>query len=142
MTSNAKPTIRIVRRSIRSDRALGLPALWRPFQIALPLFVLALAAALYLPFAAAGTGIIGFLPRYLEEQGLMGGEGVFWLALIGKAGLLRPPMAPAFAAVAGLALLALALATRQRGGTDLTSGLSGTAALIVAFLLAVTRTFP
>ncbi len=107
---------------VKPTGALGLPALWRPVQVGLPLFVLAMAAALYLPFAAAGTGIIGFLPRYLEEQGLTSGEGVFWLALLGKVGLLRPAMAPAFAALTGLALLALALWTRRRGATDLGSG--------------------
>ncbi len=122
--------------------ALGLPALWRPIQVALPLFVLAMASCLYLPFAAAGTGLFGFLPRYLEEQGLASGEGVFWLALLGKVGLLRPAMAPAFAALTGLALLALALWTRRRGATDLGSGLRGTALLLVAFLLAITPTFP
>ena len=46
--------------------ALGLPALWRPFQIVLPLFVLGLAVLLYLPFAGAGTRVRRFpaaLPR-------------------------------------------------------------------------------
>ena len=122
--------------------ALGLPALWRPFQVVLPLFVLAMTASLYLPFAAAGAGVIGFLPRYLEEQGLMSGEGVFWLALLGRVGLLTPAMAPALAALTGLMLLGLALWTRRGGAADLASGLSGTALLLVAFLLAITPTLP
>jgi hypothetical protein len=127
---------------VKPTGALGLPALWRPYQAGLPLFVVAMAAALYLPFAAARTGIVGFLPRYLEEQGLMSGEGVFWLALLGKAGLRSQAMAPAFAALTVLALLALALWTRRRGATDLASGLRGSALLLVAFLFAITPTFP
>jgi hypothetical protein len=127
---------------VKPTGALGLPALWRPYQIVLPLFTLATAAALYMPFAAAGTGILGFLPRYLEEQGLKSGEGVFWLALLGKAGLPSPALAPAFAASTGLVLLALALWTRRRGASDLASGLRGTALLLVAFCLAITPTFP
>jgi alpha-1,6-mannosyltransferase len=127
---------------VKPTGALGLPALWRAYQVGLPLFVLTMAASLYLPFAAAGTGIVGFLPRYLDEQGLTSGEGVFWLALLGKTGLLSPTMAPAFAALTGLALLALALWTRRRGVTDLASGLKGTALLLVAFLFAITPTFP
>ena len=122
--------------------ALGLPALWRPYQVGLPLFVLAMAAALYVPFAAAGTGIVGFLPHYLEEQGLTSGEGVFWLALLRRSGLLTSGITQVFAALTGLALLALALWTRRRGATDLASGLTGTALLLVAFLLAITPTFP
>jgi hypothetical protein len=127
---------------VKPTGALGLPALWRPFQVVLPLFVLMLAAALYLPFAAAGTRIVGFLPRYIEEQGLTSGGGVFWLALLGKTGLLGSALAPAFAALTALALLALALWTRRRGRTDLANGLTGTALLLVAFLLATTPTFP
>jgi hypothetical protein len=101
-----------------------------------------MAALLYLPFAGAGTGVIGFLPRYLEEQGLTSGEGVFWLVLLGKAGLLGPAMASAFATLVGLGLLAFAVWTRRRGATDLASGLKGTALLLIAFLLAITPTFP
>jgi hypothetical protein len=127
---------------VKPTGALGLPALWRPFQVGLPLFVLALAAPFYLPFAAAGTGVVGFLPRYLEEQGLTSGQGVFWLALLGKAGLLTPGMAPAFAALVGLGLLALALWMRRSGTANLSRGLETTAVLFVAFLLAVTPTFP
>jgi len=127
---------------VKPTGALGLPSLWRPFEVALPLFVLALAALLYLPFAGAGLGIVGFLPRYLDEQGLTSGEGVFWLAFLGKAGLLRPAMSPAFAALSGLALVALALWTRRRGATDVASRLRGTALLLVAFLLLITPTFP
>ena len=122
--------------------ALGLPALWRPFQIVLPLFALGLAVLLYLPFAGAGTRVVGFLPRYLEEQGLSSGEGVFWLALLGKAGLLRPTMSAVFAGSVGAAMVGLALWTRRHGATDITSQLRGTALLLVAFFLLITPTFP
>jgi alpha-1,6-mannosyltransferase len=121
---------------------LGLPALWRPFQVALPLFVLALAALLYLPFAAAGTGVVGFLPRYVEEEGLSSGEGVYWLALLGRAGLLRPAMAAVFEGLAGVAMVALAWWTRRHGATDVASQLRGTTLLLVLFFVAITPTFP
>ena len=114
--------------------ALELPALWRPFQIVLALFVLGLAVLLYLPFAAAGTGVVGFLPRYLEEQGLSSGEGVFWLALLGKAGLLRPTTSAVFAGSVGAAMVGLALWTRRRGANDISSQLRGTTLLLVALL--------
>ena len=71
---------------VKPARALG-SSLWRPFEVALPLFVLALAALLYLPFDGAGLGVVGILPHYLDEQGLASGEGFFWLAFLGKAGL-------------------------------------------------------
>ena len=127
---------------IKPTGALGLPAIWRPVQVMLPLFVLALAALLYLPFAEAGTRLVGFLPRYLEEQGLASGEGIFWLALLGKAGLLRPTMAPVFALLTGVALVALAVWTRRSGATDIGSQLRGTTVLLIAFFTLTTPTFP
>jgi alpha-1,6-mannosyltransferase len=114
----------------------------RRFRVALPLFVLALAALLYLPFAAAGTGVVGFLPRYLEEQGLSSGDGVFWLALLGKAGLLRPTTSAVFAGSVGAATVGLALWTRRRSANDISSQLRGTTFLLVAFFLLITPTFP
>jgi hypothetical protein len=128
---------------VKPTGALALPALWRPFRILLPLFVLALAALLYLPFfVTARTGIIGFLPAYIQEQGLASGQGVFWLALLVRAGLLRPAMAPLFALFAGLAMIALALWTRRGGAIDIMSQLRGTAVLLVSFFLLITPTFP
>ena len=127
---------------VKPTGALGLPALWRPFQVALPLFVLGLAVLLYLPFAGAGTGVVGFLPRYLEEQGLSSGDGVFWLALLGKAGLLRPTTSAVFAGSVVAAMVGLALWTRRRGANDISSQLRGTTLLLVAFFLLITPTFP
>ncbi|WP_237481444.1 hypothetical protein [Lichenibacterium dinghuense] len=123
--------------------ALGLPALWRPWRVLLPLAVLAFAALCYLPFAlSAGVGVVGFLPSYAHEQGLDTGGGVLPLALLGAAGLARPWMAAAYAALAAAALLALALRTRWKGDASLRAALGGTALLAVTFLCLLTPTFP
>ncbi len=128
---------------VKPTAALGLPALWRPWRVLLPLLVLALAALCYLPFAlSAGAGVLGFLPGYAHEQGLDSGSGVLWLALLGAAGLARPWMASAYALGAGAALLALALWTRRCGDPSVRAALGGTALLAVAFLCLLTPTFP
>ena len=122
--------------------ALGLPALWRPFQVLVPLGVLATVLACYLPFASAGTGVLGFLPNYAHEQGLDSGEGLLALAVLKRIGLLRPWMQTAYLLVAVVLLLGLALWTRLKGRTDLPARLQGTALLIMTALLLLTPVFP
>ena len=122
--------------------ALGLPALWRPFQILLPLGVLTTVIVCYLPFASAGTGVLGFLPNYAHEQGLDSGEGLLALAVLKRVGLLRPWMQTAYPGMAAILLLGLALSTRRHGQTDLSTRLQGTALLIMAALLLLTPVFP
>ena len=122
--------------------ALGLPALWRPFQILLPLGVLTTVIVCYLPFASAGTGVLGFLPNYAHEQGLDSGEGLLALAVLKRVGLLRPWMQTAYPVTAAVLLLGLALLTRRHGRTDLSTQLQGTALLIMVALLLLTPVFP
>ncbi len=122
--------------------ALGLPALWRPFQVLLPLGVMATVMACYLPFASAGTGVLGFLPNYAHEQGLDNGEGILVLAVLKRIGLLRPWMQAAYLLVAAALLFGLALWTRRQGSTDLPARLEGTALLVMTALLLLTPVFP
>ena len=55
-----------------------LGAFWRPWDWRAPVFVILLVAALYLPFLNVGSGVIGFIPTYLHEEGFVAGSG-FWL---------------------------------------------------------------
>ena len=122
--------------------ALGLPALWRPFEVLVPLGVLAIVVACYLPFASAGTGVLGFLPNYAHEQGLDSGEGLLVLAVLKRIGLLRPWMQTAYLLVAAVLLLVVALWTRWQGRADLPTRLKGTALLIMMALLLLSPVFP
>jgi alpha-1,6-mannosyltransferase len=127
---------------VKPTAALGLPALWRPYDIKLPLFVVAVAAICYLPFLSAGMGVIGFLPDYAHEQGLDNGQGFFALSLARAAGLYRPWMTGAYGMTAALAMLAVALWTRRRGNAALAVGLGSTALLVIVFLMLLTPVFP
>jgi hypothetical protein len=127
---------------VKPTAALGLPALWRPMQIKLPIAVLALALFCYLPFIGAGAGVAGFLPNYAHEQGLDTGQGIYWLALLQNLGLFRPGMTAGYAVLAGALLLGLALYFRWSGAIDLRTALRGTAMLLIVFLLLLSPTFP
>src|SRR5262245_9963668 len=54
---------------------LALPVFWRPWDWRLPLVVVATALAVYLPYLSVGWGVLGFLPGYIAEQGLLSGSG-------------------------------------------------------------------
>ncbi len=122
--------------------ALALPGVWRPFQIALPAFVAALAVACYLPFLGAGKGVLGFLPIFLREHGMDTGDGFYWIALIEHFRERPPGAATIYYALASGLLLGLALASRWRAGLDLRASLLATARLLVAALLILTPGLP
>ena len=89
---------------------LMLPVLWRPWNWRLPLVVDATIAVAYLPFISVGTGVLGFLPDYLREEGFTSGAGCKLLWLVENfSGPLAHDVA-AFVAVSAVVLAGLALA--------------------------------
>jgi len=88
----------------------ALPACWRPWNWRLPVAVLLVIVACYLPYLGVGTGVFGFLlTGYMYEEGFHGGEG-FWLvqsahAVFGNV----PGLIPLYLVLAAATLGALAL---------------------------------
>ena len=88
----------------------ALPACWRPWGWRLPLAVLLVIVACYLPYLGVGKGVFGFLLNgYLNEEGLQGGDG-FWLVHVARAALGDiPGLVPLYLALAAATLGVLAL---------------------------------
>jgi hypothetical protein len=85
------------------------PALWRRWDLRLPLAAAAVIVIGYACFIAAGWRVLGFLPGYAAEEGLTSGSGVFWLWAIEQAvGTLPHWVTLAYFALAAAVLLALA----------------------------------
>ncbi len=84
-----------------------LPALWRRCDWRMPAALASTIVAGYLPYSGAGRGVLGFLPGYLREEGLVSGSRFWLLQLAQGLGLqLHPavylvPVAVALAALAG-----------------------------------------
>jgi hypothetical protein len=92
------------------------PALYKRWDWRFPTAFIATAAVLYLPYVSAGSKVFGFLGRYLTEEGIDKGSGVFFWQLLGA---VFPLSASAFvfyvaAAVTLMAVLALLVVMRDR----------------------------
>lgn len=89
--------------------AVLFPALYRRWDWKLPAAAAATALIAYLPFLGAGVGVLGFLPAYLDEEGLQSGAGFFLCNLLRSVPGLEPVAAPLYLALVAAALLALAV---------------------------------
>ncbi|MGA7486850.1 MAG: glycosyltransferase family 87 protein [Xanthobacteraceae bacterium] len=116
------------------------PALYRRWDWRFPAAFLATVAVLYLPYIGAGAKVLGFLRRYLSEEGLDEGSGVFLWQLLDA---IVPLPQQAFAiylavAAAVMAALALLVVMRDPPGADL----AGAMLLAVAFTFLVSPHYP
>jgi alpha-1,6-mannosyltransferase len=59
-----------------------LAAIWRPWDLKMPLLVIAVVALCYLPYLSVGSGVLGFLTKgYLTEEGITAGNDLWLLSL-------------------------------------------------------------
>ena len=89
--------------------AVLFPALYRRWDWKMPLAAAVTAVVAYLPFSGAGSALLGFLPGYLEEEGLESGAGFFLWKLLRSFPLLEHAGPALYVALAGAALLGLAV---------------------------------
>lgn len=59
-----------------------LAGIWRPWDLKMPLVVIAAVALCYLPYLSVGWGVLGFLTKgYLAEEGISAGNDLWLLSL-------------------------------------------------------------
>jgi alpha-1,6-mannosyltransferase len=59
-----------------------LAGIWRPWDLKMPLVVIAVVALCYLPYLSVGSGVLGFLTKgYLTEEGISAGNDLWLLSL-------------------------------------------------------------
>ena len=97
-----------------------LPAIYKRWDKKLPLAFAITIAVCYLTYAfGAGARVLGFLPQYAKEEGLLNGAGYYLLVLIdyilGWCGVVDelPPVVFTSIALAGLGVVALWAFNRQ-----------------------------
>jgi hypothetical protein len=68
---------------VKPYAAVALPACWRPWDWRLPAATVAVVVACYLPYLGVGSGALGFLSEYLNEEGFRDAQGL-WPALVAR----------------------------------------------------------
>ena len=59
-----------------------LAAIWRPWDLKMPLLAIAAIALCYVPYLSVGSGVFGFLTKgYLTEEGISAGNDLWLLSL-------------------------------------------------------------
>jgi alpha-1,6-mannosyltransferase len=112
------------------------PALYRRWDWRMPAgFALALLL-LYLPYLGVGRGILGFLPGYVEEEGIAD-SGIFWIALFQRLTGTQANLSIAYLCLVALVLTSLGLVALFRRCPERVSPLLA-GALLLTFTLAVT----
>lgn len=120
-----------------------LPAFWRRWEIVVPLVAIGLIGFAYAPHLAVGSAVLGFLPGYLREEGLAGGNG-FWLVSLVRAVAGDPPglvVAHLAASVVGLVVLALR-ASERPARPDPATAIGDLATLLFVGLFVLSPNYP
>jgi alpha-1,6-mannosyltransferase len=123
--------------------APALAPIWRPWDWKMPLAVIAVIALCYFPYLSVGSGVFGFLTNgYLTEEGILSG-GDLWLLSIWRLvfGAHRGDVV-AFAAVAALVMLFIALSAARRPNRTIASSLADTNMLLLVALLLLSPNYP
>lgn len=120
----------------------ALPAFWRPWDWRVPAAFLGAAILAYLPFTDVGTGVFGFLPRYVGEEGIGSGGGFVLLqALTQMFGPLPKWTAIAYLTLGGIVLAMLSFACVNEPRTDPATTAMRAQVLVFAFLLVLSANY-
>jgi hypothetical protein len=90
------------------------PALYRRWGWRMPAAMLSAVLLLYLPYLGVGRQVLGFLPGYVQEEGLAEGSGFFLLRALSGVISLPPWAGTAYLVVAAAILAGLAGAVVMR----------------------------
>jgi hypothetical protein len=121
----------------------ALPAFWRRWDWRVPAAFAAVVVFAYLPYANIGTGVLGFLPKYLGEEGIGDGQGFLLLRLLALFIQPLPTVATwiyLFVCGALLAGLAATFVTNDR--LDIVTTTRQAQVLILAFLIVLSPNYP
>jgi hypothetical protein len=120
-----------------------LAGIWRPWDLKMPLVVIAAIALCYLPYLSVGWGIFGFLTKgYLGEEGIRDGNDLWllslWRLLFGE----HQGDVVAYVVLAALALLLKAFSVTRSAHGTIAATLGDINMLLLLALLLLSPNYP
>jgi alpha-1,6-mannosyltransferase len=120
-----------------------LAGIWRPWDLKMPLVVIAVAILCYLPYLSVGWGVFGYLTSgYMTEEGISAGYELWLLALWRLAFGEHQGDVAVYMALAALTLLGAAFAVAFRTDRGIAISLSGINMLLLLTLLFMSPNYP
>jgi alpha-1,6-mannosyltransferase len=120
-----------------------LAGIWRPWDLKMPLVVIAMITLCYLPYLSVGWGVLGFLTQgYLREEGISAGNDLWPLALWRLVFGEHHGDVVFYVAMAALVLLFAGLAVARRGDRPIASRLADINRLLLLTLLLLSPNYP
>jgi alpha-1,6-mannosyltransferase len=127
---------------IKPTALLALPVLWRPSDWRLPLVVALTAFLAYLPYLSVGSGVLGYLGGYLDEEGFASGRGFALLWLIERLIGYVPGAVHVYAAAATIIMITLGIAVAFRRNCSVETAVACLGWLLTVFLVLASPHFP
>jgi alpha-1,6-mannosyltransferase len=120
-----------------------LAGIWRPWDLKMPLVVIAIITLCYLPYLSVGWGVLGFLTQgYLREEGISAGNDLWPLALWRLVFGEHHGDVVVYVAMAALVLLFAGLAVARSGDRPIASRLADINRLLLLTLLLLSPNYP
>ena len=121
-----------------------LPAFWRPWDWRAPAAAIAAVILCYLPYAGAGSGVLGFVTTsgYLSEEGFTDGGGYWLVALVRAAVGDLPGLTTAYLLIGAAVMALLALRALSRADETPQEILAHVATLLMAALFVLSPSYP
>jgi alpha-1,6-mannosyltransferase len=120
-----------------------LAGIWRPWDLKMPLVVIAAVALCYLPYLSVGWGVLGFLTKgYLTEEGISAGNDLWLLSLWRLVFGEHQGDVVAYVATAALVLLFTGLSVARSPDRTIASRLADINMLLLVTLLLLSPNYP
>jgi alpha-1,6-mannosyltransferase len=128
---------------VKPYAATVLAGIWRPWDLKMPLVVIAAVALCYLPYLSVGWGVLGFLTKgYLTEEGISVGNDLWLLSLWRFVFGEHQGDVVVYGALAALVLLSKGLSVARSSHRTIVSSLAGINRLLLIALLLLSPNYP
>jgi len=128
---------------VKPYAATVLAGIWRPWDLKMPLVVIAVVALCYIPYLSVGWGVLGFLTKgYLTEEGISAGNDLWLLSLWRQVVGEHQGDVVAYIVLAALVVALKGLSVARNSHRSIASSLAEINMLLLIALLLLSPNYP